>query len=69
MAILKALKAHGIRCSVEGFIGVTACCSGTEQQWKEAESAIARLTAEGIMTEASDERTTPRDVEPKPGSF
>jgi hypothetical protein len=60
----RALEAHGVDCSgFEGSIwgsGKDAVkqwqtsCSGTEQEWKKAEPAIARLTAEGIVEELID---------------
>jgi hypothetical protein len=57
-----AIEAHGIEClGAEGAIMGSydapidswhGRCRGTEQQWRQAEQAIARLKAEGILYES-----------------
>lgn len=61
------LETHGITCSgFEGSIwgsgddrhwGWRTTCSGTERQWRQAESDIARLTAEGIVADPAKPKT------------
>jgi hypothetical protein len=64
MEASRALERHGISC--HGFSGSIkesnrgpiygwrTRCSGTEQEWSQAESTIARLTADGVMEEVID---------------
>jgi hypothetical protein len=49
--ILAAFELYGISCGVEGGMGAQAYCSATEQQWREAEATVARLTTDGVMKE------------------
>lgn len=57
-ATLQALEPHGIVC--QGFSGATrrlrTICSGTEREWEQAEPDIARLTAEGVLEDITNNR-------------
>jgi hypothetical protein len=77
-AVWTALEAHGIDCS--SFEGKTSgdrdrwntSCSGSEQEWRQAEPAIARLTAEGILQELIDRDfaiTDPAQVDERSREF